>query len=358
MTNKDKMSNIVSALLDISVVALPDDNSGKEDILMYIEKLIGWKKLADESWIELFIGKDFWEGLSENNLYPYTESVKKLFLNKHIYRYDANTVTMYINTFLSKLSSFEESFHIQDVVYDLIEINPEIKKLTLYDCSQLYLKQWLVILSILSQYCNNISDYVLILQKTSELSVNIKAQIYALKHERDDISNLQVSPESFEGCVKVRDNIYDLIDLIDEGFVLIQANDDEGVKLAIKIRLFKSVEKQDDIIKDMEQWKDLPLPIIGSSFRKTCQKICKDNAKAIPNEILRSIVDAVNETNLNKVHALRTGLGGDDPKRTRGADKAYRQDIDREFHLHYWKRDDGRIELASVVYHNDFSIPE
>jgi hypothetical protein len=42
----------------------------------------------------------------------------------------------------------------------------------------------------------------------------------------------------------------------------------------------------------------------------------------------------------------------------RGRDKAQRRDIDYEFHLHYWECANGTIELASVVHHNDFSIPE
>jgi hypothetical protein len=42
----------------------------------------------------------------------------------------------------------------------------------------------------------------------------------------------------------------------------------------------------------------------------------------------------------------------------RGSDKAQRRDIDYEFHLHYWEIANDVIELASVVHHNDFSIPE
>jgi hypothetical protein len=61
---------------------------------------------------------------------------------------------------------------------------------------------------------------------------------------------------------------------------------------------------------------------------------------------------------LAAVHALRAGKGGNNPKWTRGKDNAQRRDIDTEFHLHYWKCADGTIELASVVRHNDFSIPE
>jgi hypothetical protein len=52
------------------------------------------------------------------------------------------------------------------------------------------------------------------------------------------------------------------------------------------------------------------------------------------------------------------GKGGNEPQQKRGQDKAWRRDIDYEYHLHYWECDDGSVEFASVVTHNDFSIPE
>ena len=74
--------------------------------------------------------------------------------------------------------------------------------------------------------------------------------------------------------------------------------------------------------------------------------------------MLRAIVETLERTQMTDTHALRTGLGGGDPARMRGDDRAMRRDIDRQYHLHYWQCADGTVELASVVVHNDFSIPE
>jgi hypothetical protein len=71
--------------------------------------------------------------------------------------------------------------------------------------------------------------------------------------------------------------------------------------------------------------------------------------------LLRVIADVILGRNLADSHALRTGTGGNDPQRIRGDWKAWRHDIDYEYHLHFWKN--GRlVELANVVVHNDFSI--
>ena len=69
-------------------------------------------------------------------------------------------------------------------------------------------------------------------------------------------------------------------------------------------------------------------------------------------------METIRGQNLPGVHALRTSPGGNATQRLRGTDKAQRRDIDQEFHLHYWECANGTIELASVVHHNDFSIPE
>jgi len=42
-------------------------------------------------------------------------------------------------------------------------------------------------------------------------------------------------------------------------------------------------------------------------------------------------------------------------ERTRGRLKAWRRDIDDQYHLHYWQ-DGEAVELARVVVHNDFRI--
>jgi hypothetical protein len=72
--------------------------------------------------------------------------------------------------------------------------------------------------------------------------------------------------------------------------------------------------------------------------------------------ILRACAETVLGENMRAIHALRTGKGGNNPQLTRARDKAWRRDIDQEFHLHYWETPSG-IEFASVTVHNNYDIP-
>ena len=80
-------------------------------------------------------------------------------------------------------------------------------------------------------------------------------------------------------------------------------------------------------------------------------------------KVVAVIVDALTgrDTELasRDLHMLRTGPGGDDPPRTRnGGETCWRSAIQintpQARRLHYWKCNDGSIELASVRRHDDF----
>ena len=132
------------------------------------------------------------------------------------------------------------------------------------------------------------------------------------------------------------------------------ASDDVGVELAIRIAMYKRrIERGEE-----PEWKTIEVPRVGREFRELCQRCCQDQSHSLPPRVLRSIVETLNDERMTDVHALREGKGGNTSQRLRGKDKAQRRDIDHEFHLHYWDCDDGTVEIASVVYHNDFSIPE
>ncbi len=98
----------------------------------------------------------------------------------------------------------------------------------------------------------------------------------------------------------------------------------------------------------------------GSKFLETVKKLDFTNEDTRIKMLLRSCAETIWEENLKDTHWLRTGKGAKNPQRERKKDKAkaWRRDIDYEYHLHYWKKTNNEIEFASIVIHNDMKIPE
>ena len=293
--------------------------------------------------------------LSGDELYPLRPRLRKLFETHGIVEYDANTVARVPDRLLKITPTFETHYRVEDVLYENLVTDPDVIQLATHSSLRSELERCILLIAVLRKHCSrSLGGHALILRKAPKQLVKVNANILEIEHARDDIPALIDQPECFQGNVIVCEDLGGLIGCFDESAILVGASDDHGILLAVRIALFKNAIKQGE----SPDWGRLNNPIIGSKFRSSCQLVCADQARSLPRKILRSIVEAVRGENLSAVHALRTGQGGNNPQRMRGADKAQRRDIDKEVHLHYWKCADGTFELASVVYHNNFSIPE
>lgn len=95
--------------------------------------------------------------------------------------------------------------------------------------------------------------------------------------------------------------------------------------------------------------------VLGGAFISSAQALGFMHEPTKINRLLRVCGDLVLGRNLANSHSLRAGSGPTDAQRVRGEWRAWRHDIDHEFHLHYWRLG-NRIEVANVVVHNDFDI--
>ena len=349
------MSSLPGVTIDASVLAVPHVSCTKYDAFQYVDTLLDWSKLLDDTWVAIYMSERASDALIADDLYPFREHLRKLFKAHGIVEYDVNTVATITEKLLTLTPSFEDRYQVEDVLPENLATKPDVINLTVHEGLRSDLVRCIILIAVLRKYCSQpLGGHSLILRKAPKQVVQVRAQIHALEHNRDDIPDLPCPPEFFEGDVLVCDDFRGLIECLDESVILVGASDDIGIEFSIRIASFKQALSQS---KEPE-WETIQVPIIGSEFRKTCQQCCGNTGDSLPRKILRSIIETIEGLNMSAVHALRTGQGGNAPQRMRGFDKAQRRDIDQEFHLHYWDCADGRIELASVVYHNDFSIPE
>lgn len=350
-----KVNSLASVTIDTGILAVPCVDCAKDDAFQYVDTLLDWSKLLDEPWVAVYMSERASESLFAEGLYPLRDQLKELFDAHGIVEFDVNTVARIVGQLLAITPSFETFYRVKDVLSEHLEADPDVIRLTTHVGLQADLARCIMLIAVLRKHCSQpLGGHSLILRKAPKQVIQLKAHIHELEHARDDIPVLPCPPEFFEADVLVCDDFRGLIECLDESSILVGASDNFGVELAVRIALFK-----DDLNRGGNlDWDSVNVPKIGINFRELCQQCCADQGNALSLRILRSIVETVTGINLTAVHALRTGVGGNSPQRTRGFDKAQRRDIDREFHLHYWECSDGTIELASVVYHNDFTIPE
>jgi hypothetical protein len=345
-----------SVTIEAGVLAAPPEHGSAEDTHRYIETLLDWSRLLDEPWVAIYMSERASEALVEDGLFPLRAQLKRLFTANGIVEYDVNTVATVVDRLLQLTPSFETYFSIRDVLAEELTTEPDILRLCSGTSLQSDLARCVVLIAILRKHCQEpVHDHSLILRKAPGRTVQVRALIQSLEHDRTDLGIPPAPPDYFEGDVLVCDDFRGLIECLDEAAILLKATDDIGVKTAIRIAVFKSRL----VGGTAPEWDDVPGCRVGPAFRSTLRLV--HPTQRLASRVLRAIVETLEQTNTAATHRLRTGRGGYDPPRVRGSDqaKAWRRDVDREFHLHYWNCEDGTVEIASVNFpHDDFTIPE
>lgn len=345
-----------SVTIDAGVLAVPLPGNDTNAAHRYVETLLDWYRLLDEPWVAIYMSERASEALHQEGLYPLRDRLRILFVAHGIVEYDVNTVARVVDTLLQLTPSFETYFKVHDVLADPISTTPDILQLCTGPLLQFDLARCIVLIAILRRHCREpVSDHSLILRHAPRQVITVRALVHDLEHERDDLHDIPMSPEVFEGDVLVCDDFRGLIECLDESAILLKANDEVGIETAIRIAVYKSRLAR----KAAPEWDDIPPHRIGQEFRSSFQGI--HTTLQLAARLLRAIVETLEQANMPATHWLRIGPGGDDPQRVREIDqaKAWRRDIDQEHHLHYWSCEDGTVELASVSFpHNDFTIPE
>lgn len=345
-----------SVTIDAGVLAVPPPHSPVADAHRYVDSVMFWSQILECPWIDVLMTKDFRESLVCDQLFPFLPHLRNLFEANGIREYDAHTVNIAVGRLLRQsFTSFEDHFKVSEVLSEEQSVFPDVLHQSQGDALRSDLARCLLLTAILRKYCREyIRSHALFLRHAPRPVLNVRAVIDEIEHDRSDLVNIPVSPKAFEGEVIVCDDFTGLIECMDEAFIFANSQDNVGADAAIRIALFKFRQERGE----EPRWERLPAFRIGDHFLDTAVKACRAG-RALPEKILRSIVETLEGLNERDVHALRTGSGGNNPQQMRGKDGAMRRDIDPTYHLHYWSCEDGLVELATVSYpHDNFWIPE
>ena len=344
-----------SVTIDTCVFAAPPISVTYEEVLGYVETLLDWKILLREPWIAIYLSKNVSEAMLEDAVYPFRENLKVLFREKGILEYDPNTVVPVIEQLLRITPTFETYFRIHDILLQNVKTIPDILSIHTSEGLSSDLARIVVMIAILRSCCHQpILDHNLIIKPwCGGRKIEVTAQIVEIETSREDISAIPEYPDYFQGEVFTCENFKEFVQNLDET-VIWQASDCmDGLEVAIKVAVYKTRIHN----KGEPDWEGVQGFNFGPSFYTRMREMERSGSPGLIDRTIRAIVETLEKMSLQDVHALRINEGGGSPQRMRGKDKAWRRDIDREYHLHYWELSNGEIEFASIGPHNDFDIP-
>jgi hypothetical protein len=354
-TSKPKEKNVlVNVTIDTSVLAIPAVPT-KSSIERYVERLLDWKELQRDSWVDINTSKFADIKLYEDNLYPDYETMKFIFSKNGVEKYNWQDVALLVHNLMYQTSCIEDSLEQKGIEEEKISAEqiatePDIFK----NCPgvQIHndLKRCVVLLAVSQSLSKTkIPYHVLALHATQAKSIKVSALVSGIASYDDKGAIQSKSAQHLVENILVAEDSRGIIEYVDEAEILLKATSDSELHEAVKIASCKN--NSANCL--------LPEYIIGTEFLSSIMERLTFKPE-LAKSLLRAIVETLAGSNMNDTHKLRTGKSGGSPNRKRGGDnaEAWRRDIDRDHHLHYWKSNNC-LEFACVSYpHDNFDIPE
>lgn len=347
---------MLSATIDTAVFAPPPFGATAEDVYSFVTALQEWRDAMTDGSADVYTSIRAAQVLGDSDLYPIRPRLKQLLADTDVFEYDANTVAVLAETILNRSAKVEDVLGIDDILLDDLHVQPDCFALHTPVALSDEAQRCAVIISVATLYRDETSagcHALAVREIEAGTMVRVKASIIEITCSSDDFAGVPIAPKSFEGSTLVCSTFHQLVMTVDEMRIVRCAQSAAQLSTAIQIGIYRKLTDGGNT----PAWNDLPQFEIGSQFLASLAAHHVASDSGLADRVLRAIVMTIVHGNLAATHALRTGRGGDDPQRMREKDGAWRRDVDYEYHLHYWECAGGFVELASLVVHNDFSIP-
>lgn len=334
---------MANLFIDPIIIATPHYGCTKIKFEEYIKQLLEWQELRECEWSKIFLSAKTINVLFAENRYPIWDEVEKIINNFEIDYIQPKDIVVLVDSFLEKFIKIEEWLGLEEFIYENTLLSPNFVSTS--EPFKSILGETLVLMVLKSHLENESHDLQLLVTDKQLDQIQIRSTIL-LSHFKNNttLPSEFVADGSFNCCSEFEQ----LIIKINYPYLWSNCNSKKGFeRLVYLFSLSKKIEL--GIQNKMIQFE------FGDKFMSTTVNLKFKNEKAKCERLLRAMSDLILDINLGSTHALRVGVGGNSSQIESNGFKAWRKDIDYEFHLHYWKSG-ARIIFANVVTHNDFEI--
>ena len=333
--------------LDPLLLACPRPSEGQEGFDSFLQGLLLLRDLRDSSWARLLISESTCDILFKTNCYPMRDdlhNVISIYGNNEI---QVKDVIELVNGLLERAPTLEGYSGINEALFDGLICSPAVE---LSNRNELFQEGFerLIFFAALVGNLNSIpaNKQISIVRNIEALPAIIDVQ--ASLHDFDGDVNITL-PYKVSGTCSICRNWDELHAFLNYEQLWVEANTNSASEHALKTNVW-SVARIRGIPKQRQlKW------TFGSRFLESASSFGFLHDLTRVRMLLRACAETILQEDMRSTHALRTGRGANNTQVLRGTDKAWRRDIDHEFHIHYWETSDG-IEFSCVVPHNDFDI--
>lgn len=348
--------SIPSIAVEAALIALPDDDATADDLTIYIDRLLQWSELLDEGTISLRLSETTTQALFDSNRFPHARRIDGLFRKRSLEAFDGTTVARIINRLLELTPSLEKETGTSELLIDDFISNPDVSS-SLDSCAPLRQERIRCIGYIVAVKPMVMPTHpvVLVSSEAKHVSTSVSFTLHDAECIEPSIKATLQLPRQFNNDVALASAPISALLHFNEVEIWLNALRTSQVNqlmLAIRCSVLKMAKRI-----NLSASGQLRKFSIHKEFPGSVRNSGADTEVGLAGRALRSISETILMQRLSNTHALREGAGPTMKQQSRGKDLAWRRDIDYEFHLHYWECERGGVEIASVVVHNDFTIP-
>lgn len=317
----------------------------KEQLVNYLEELLALDNWWDKYREDMFVQNTASDVLWANNYYPMVDSLKPLMVKHGVDFIQYGDVNKIIDKMLSKSRCINSLYNAvcgmkSQTLMHPMNVQSEMKRPTELHNELMNLLWHVFMAHEVGGYDEK--SFVVITKGISDM-INIE-YVY---EELDEHYELKERVGFSE--VNCKGSLEDFLNDIATPFLLWKtAERKDDLDLGIRVAVLQQ-NKEPDIASVFENYSFM---LQDSFYEDYCNGHYKSKDQEIDSTI-RSIMDAVTEHNMAKVHAIRTGKSGNDPQLKINNYGAQRRNITTSIKLAYWKK--GReLKFANMREHDFF----
>lgn len=339
--------------IDPYLLAFPVEVGGPAVIERYVRTLLHLRDLHDFRWCRVFTTNKVEELVVSTTGFPPWGSIAGAIHEAGIEEIDAKEVLSIFIGLLQKLPFVEEQLNLKDVLID----NPRcIPDGHLVGRPSIFIMEHNRLLALMAMYASvkqlGVKDQLFATSNVVQTCIGTFSaeliEVEAVASETSLALPISLSDEFiFCSCpTPVRE-------YVDPLYAWQTAENSREVRSALELFLDAYAKANGKQASDRRRF------TLHSQFLQTVLSNKQLRNDATASKILRACAECIYRDNLASTHAIRVSSAANSPQRKRARDSAtaWRRDIDRELHLHYWETASGP-ELASIVPHADIHIPE